>query len=79
MSTGDQPEWLKEKLRKRCEKSWEREEKQFYIEVDGMKIFGHADGVPDLERYGHAATLAKEVISKLSLAHDSKSARTSAP
>jgi hypothetical protein len=22
-----------------------REEKQFYFEVDGIKIFGHADGV----------------------------------
>ncbi len=44
--------WLKEEFRKHCTKEWGREEKEFYIVVDGVKIYGHADGVPTLERYG---------------------------
>jgi len=44
--------WLKEEFRKHCTKEWGREEKEFHIVVDGIKIYGHADGVPILERYG---------------------------
>jgi hypothetical protein len=44
--------WLKEEFRKHCAKTWGSEEKEFCIEVDGIKIFGHADGVPTLDRYG---------------------------
>ena len=44
--------WLKEEFRKHCAKSWGSEEKEFFIEVEGIKIFGHADGVPTLESYG---------------------------
>jgi hypothetical protein len=44
--------WLKEEFRRHCAKQWGREEKEFYIEVEGVKIYGHADGVPTLEQYG---------------------------
>ncbi|MBI3065390.1 MAG: hypothetical protein HYY82_10685 [Deltaproteobacteria bacterium] len=53
--------WLKEEFRKHCAKSWGSEEKQFYIEVDGIKIFGHADGVPALERYGRTVAELKSM------------------
>lgn len=44
--------WLKEEFRKHCAKEWGQEEKEFFIEVDGVKIYGHADGAPTLEKYG---------------------------
>ena len=53
--------WLKEEFRKHCAKSWGSEEKEFYIEVDGIKIFGHADGVPTLERYGRTVAELKSM------------------
>jgi len=53
--------WLKEEFRKHCAKSWRSEEKEFYIEVDGIKIFGHADGVPTLETYGRTVAELKSM------------------
>jgi hypothetical protein len=53
--------WLKEEFRKHCAKSWGSEEKEFYIEVDGIKIFGHADGVPTLDRYGRTIAELKSM------------------
>jgi hypothetical protein len=53
--------WLKEEFRKHCAKSWGSEEKEFYIEVDGIKIFGHADGVPALEPYGRTVAELKSM------------------
>ena len=48
-------------IQKHCAKSWGSEEKEFYIEVDGIKIFGHADGVPTLETYGRTVAELKSM------------------
>lgn len=53
--------WLKEEFRTHCAKSWVSEEKEFYIEVDGIKIVGHADGVPTLESYGRTVAELKSM------------------
>ena len=53
--------WLKEEFRKHCAKLWGSEEKEFYIEVDGIKIFGHADGVSTLDRYGRTVAELKSM------------------
>lgn len=49
--------WLKEEFRKHCAKEWGNEEREFYIEVEGVKVYGHGDGVPTLDKYG--ATVAE--------------------
>ncbi len=53
--------WLKEEFRTHCAKSWGSEEKEFFIEVEGIKIFGHADGVPTLETYGRTVAELKSM------------------
>ena len=53
--------WLKEEFRTHCAKSWGSEEKEFFIEVEGIKIFGHADGVPTLESYGRTVAELKSM------------------
>lgn len=52
--------WLKEEFRKHCATEWGWEEQEFFIEVDGVKIYGHADGVPTLNKYGkYGPTIAE--------------------
>ena len=53
--------WLKEEFRTHCAKSWGSEEKEFFIEVEGIKILGHADGVPTLESYGRTVAELKSM------------------
>jgi hypothetical protein len=54
--------WLKEEFRKCCAGQWDNEEKEFYIEIDGVKVYGHADGVPTLEGFGPAIAESKACL-----------------